>query len=209
MAMEVTLRGAFGALLLTACLAVNAWAGPTFDVTLNTTFLNGTPAVLVFDFIDGGPPSNSVTLSKLTSDGTQGSQSTSGDVTGTGPWTLNDSSLFNELLISFNPMGSSLEFSFTTPDIPPDPGSFPDEFSFFILNPDLSFLITTNEPTGSNALFEYNLGQGARGLTVFALDQQGVSILVTPTLTAAEPTSLGLLAMALTAALIAARRRSD
>lgn len=207
--MQVTVRGAIAAPFLTACLAVNTWAGPTFNVTVDTTFLIGTPAVLAFDFIDGGPPSNSVTLSTLGSDGTQGSQSTSGDVTGTGPWMLNDSSLFNELLVSFNPMGSLLSFSFSTTDNPPNVGSFPDAFSFFILNTDLSFLITTNEPTGSNALFEYNLGQGEGGLTVFAPDQQGVSILVTPTFTAAEPASLALLAIALTAALIGARRRSD
>ena len=207
--MQVPLRGAFGALLLTGCLTLDAWAGPTFEVTLDTTFLNGMPAVLAFDFTDGGTPSNSVTLSTLTSDGTQGSQSASGGVNGTGPWTFDDSSLLNELLVSFNPMGSLLSFSFSTTDHPPNPGPFPDAFSFFILNPDLSSLITTNDPTGANTLFQYNLGQGADGLSVFAPDQPGVSILVTPTFTAAEPASLALLVIALTAALIGVRRRSD
>ena len=28
----------------------------TIDVTIDTSFLNGVPAVLAFDFIDGGPP---------------------------------------------------------------------------------------------------------------------------------------------------------
>src|SRR5262249_32147641 len=159
--------------------------------------LNGVDAVLAFDFIDGGTPSNSLTLTPLTSDGTQDSTSMTGDVTGTGPWILNDSSLFNELLVSFNSMGSSLSFSFTTTDSPRDPASFPDAFSFFIVNTDLSPLITTNDPTGANALFQYSLGEGAIGLIIFVPDQAGVSVLVTPTLSAPEPGSLTLAAMAL------------
>jgi hypothetical protein len=209
MAVRVIVRGAIGAPILIACLAVNAWAGPTFNVTLDTSFLNGLPAVLAFDFLDGGTPSNSVTLSPLTSDGAQDSTSITGDVSGSGPWIFNDSSLFNELLVSFNPMGSFLSFSFTTTDNPPNPGPFPDAFSFFIVNTDLSTLITTDEPTGSNALFEYNLGEGANGLIVFTPDQTGISVLVTPVLSAPEPGSLALLTVALIATLVGGIRRSN
>jgi hypothetical protein len=206
---RVTPRGVVGAQFIIACLAVNAWAGPTFKVTLDTTFLSGLPAVLAFDFIDGGTPSNSLTLSPLTSDGIQGSISTTGDVSGTAPWIFSDNSLFNELLVSFAPMGSSLSFSFTTTDKPPDPGSFPDGFSFFILNTDLSTLITTDDPLGANSLLQYSLGDGANGLTVFAPDQTGLSIVVTPTFSAAEPGSLALVALAFLAGLVARMRRSD
>ena len=45
----------------------------TINVTINSTALNGVTAVLAFDFIDGGPPDNTVTLSALTSNGTQDS----------------------------------------------------------------------------------------------------------------------------------------
>jgi hypothetical protein len=180
----------------------------TFDVVVNTTSLNGLDATLAFDFLDGGSPSNTVILSTLTSDGTQGATSASGDVTGSGPWTFSDlgnTSIFNELLVDFTPMGTSLAFSFTTTDNPPDPGSSPDSFSFFVLTP----LITTDEPLGSNALFLFNLGQGAQGLTVYnpiLLPDQIFSIEVTPAPGAPEPGTLALLAAGFGAMLW--RRRS-
>src|SRR5881394_4053563 len=104
-----------------------------FNVTIDSTSLSGATAVLAFDFIDGGPPDNTVTLSALTSNGTQDSTSTTGNVTGTGPWTFSDAggSFFNELLVTFNPMGTSLLFSFTTTDNAPDAGSSPDAFSMY------------------------------------------------------------------------------
>src|SRR5690242_14414995 len=76
----------------------------TIDVTVDTSFLNGLPAVFAFDFIDGGPPDNTVTLSALTSDGTQVSASPTGNISGTGPWTFSDAggSAFNELLVAFD-----------------------------------------------------------------------------------------------------------
>src|SRR5258708_1451581 len=88
----------------------------TFDVAIDTTLLSGAPSVLAFDFINGGLPSNTVTLSNLTSNGTQVSAVSSGDVSGSGPWTFSDSAFFNELLVTFDPTGTALSFSFTTTD---------------------------------------------------------------------------------------------
>ena len=124
-------------------------------------------------------------------------------MTGSGPWTFSDAgpSFFNELQLPYNPMGSSLSFSFTTTDNPPDPGSVPDGFSFFIFETDvLTPLITSNGP--ADALFLDNIGQG---LSVYTPDQTGFSIQVTPAQSAPEPVSLALLAAGLVA--LSARRR--
>jgi hypothetical protein len=150
------------------------------DVTIDTTALQGDAAVLVFDFVDGGPPDNSVTLSALTSDGTQGALfSVSGNVTGTGPWTFSDAggSFFNELQVAFDAMGTSLSFQYTTTDNPPDASSFPDAFSMFVLDPSGTLaLITTDDPTGADALFLSDIGQGPQGLAVYTADQAGFSV---------------------------------
>ena len=185
----------------------------TFDVTINSSALFGNPAVLAFDFTDGGLPDNTVTLGTLTSDGTQTSTATDGNVSGTGPWIFSDVplSLFNELRVTFDPMGSAVTFSFTTTDNPPNGGSLPDAFSFFVLNPDPNavnpFLITTDDPTGANALFLYSIGQGTDGLSVFTPDQSGFSFTVAPAQAAPEPASLALVVAGF-AALSTRRRRN-
>ena len=96
-----------------AILTASSVLATTIDVTIGSTLLNGLPAVLAFDFIGGGPPDNTVTLSALVSDGILNSTSTTGNVTGSGPWNFSDAggSFFNELLVVFNPMGASLSFS--------------------------------------------------------------------------------------------------
>jgi hypothetical protein len=188
-------------LLATACSAafllftVSFVHATTINVTIDSTALDGVTAVLAFDFIDGGPPDNTVTLSALTSNGTQDSTLTTGNVTGTGPWTFSDSggSFFNELLVTFNPMGTSLSFSFTTTDNAPSPG-VPDAFSMFVLDSTATLpLITTDDPTGASALFLFDLGQGSEGLTVYNADQAGFSVSASSPTPAPEPGTLFLL----------------
>jgi hypothetical protein len=198
-------RGAAAAAFLLASVTVaNA---TTIDVTIDSSFLNGLPAVVTFDFIDGGSPDNSVTLSSLTSDGTLDSTSTTGKVSGSGPWTFSDAggSFFNELLVTFNPMGTSLSFSFTTTDNAPSPGPVPDAFSMFILDSTATTpVITTDDPTGANALFLFSIGQRATGINVFAPEQTGFSVNAAPVQTAPEPGSIALMLVG-AAALFASR----
>jgi hypothetical protein len=169
----------------------------TFNVVINSAGFSGSSATLAFDFIDGGPPSNTVTLSALTSNGTQGATSTSGSVSGNGPWTFSDASFFNELLVSFGPLGTSMSFSFTPSDNAPAGGSFPDAFSFFVLDSSATLpLVTTNAPGGSDALFEFDAigGLAQAGLSVYTPDQSGYSIRVSAPTGMPEPGSLALLA---------------
>lgn len=171
-----TAKTAIAALLFASCATAQA---TTIDVTIDSPSFSGVAAVLAFDFIDGGPPDNTVTLSSLTSDGTPDSTSTSGNVTGSGPWIFSDvgSSFFNELLVTFNPMGTSLSFSFTASDNSPA-GSVPDAFSMYVFDSSATLpLITTNDPTGANALFLFNIGQG--GTSVFRVDETGFAVTAT------------------------------
>ena len=212
--MQSRLRNLTYAGLLGLLLIVHAGAAisAVFNVTVDSTALSGSPGILVFDFIDGGPPDNSVILSAIVSDGTQGATSTTPDVTGTGPWQFTDAGgwFFYELQLPFNPIGSFFKYSFITTDNPPDPGSFPDSFSFFILDAGgVNPLIATDAPDGANTLFQFSLGQGEQGLVVYTPVpvQEGFSIAVIPQPSVVpEPGTLALFVVGIMA--LSARRHS-
>jgi len=182
------------AALASALLAGSPRVGATaYDVVIASPGFALSDATLAFDLVDGGTPSNTVTLSKITSNGTQVSTSTSGSVSGTGPWIFSDTSFVSELLVSFGPLGTSMSFSFSTTDNPPDGGSFPDAFEFFVLSADATdFLITTDEPLGSNALFIVDIAGDS--LHVYTPAESGYSIDVSVARAAPEPGSPALLA---------------
>ncbi len=144
---------------LVATLPTTSYAAPT-HVTVDTSALSGTTGSLAFDFLDGGTPANTVTLSDFTSDGTLGTSTPTGDVSGAlpGTVTLGDSEFFNEYLQGFT-FGGSLSFTFDTTGSPADPTSFPDAFSFFLLDSSGMPVPTTSDPTGANALLLYNVGE--------------------------------------------------
>lgn len=191
MQLKTAVTAAIASLLIGSSALVRA---TTVNVTIDSPFLTGQPAVLAFDFIDGSAPDNSVTLSPLTFDGTLKSTSITGNITGSGPWTFSDAggSAFNELQVAFDPMGTSLSFSFQTSDNPPA-GPLPDGFSLVVLDSSgILPLITTNDPTGANSLFLFSIGQGSAGLEVFTADQQGFVVSATPIQSLPEPSSMAL-----------------
>jgi hypothetical protein len=134
------------------------------QITVDTSSLSGL-GILAFDFIDGGPPFNSVTISGFASDGAPGDACVTHDFVTCDPApkltdgavTLDDTVFsFTEYRQSIT-FGNSFSFLFDTTGNPAEPGSQPDGFSLFLLDQDAIFsLVETADPTG--ALFVYAIG---------------------------------------------------
>ncbi len=171
-----TPRVVFRTLSFVVCSTVLAltgapvWASPV-SVTVNTAALSSTPAQLAFDFIDGGPPSNSITISGFATDGTLGSATLTGGASGAlpGTVTLTDSAFFNEYLTDFT-LGNTFSFQLDATNNAPASISLPDAFSLFVLNPTTGLpLINTTDPTGSGSLLTWNIDESTQGsLSVYA-----------------------------------------
>jgi hypothetical protein len=204
-----------------ASVASAARADVLYDVTLNTSALSGITGALTFDFIDGGPPDNSVSISIFTTDGTLGAPSSTGSVTGTVATGLGmtDASFFNEQQ-QLMTLGTSISFELDATTNLPAPGSLPDTFSLFLLDPTgTSSLVSTSDPTGADSLltFQINDTTNASGAVVGEMDVYGAgpSLPVTATLhvqtiTAApeiDGTSIGSALTVLIAGLIVLRSR--
>ena len=189
--------------------ASTAQAAP-IQIVIDTSSLNGVAANLAFDFIDGGTPTNSVTVSGFTSDGSLGSSSSSGSVSGVIPnaVTLSDTSFFSEYLQNIT-LGNSLTFSFDATAGVAELASFPDTFSFFLLNADgTASLVTSTDPTGSDSLVIFSIGN-TDPLTVYAAG--GITIDVDLVRGIPEPGTLilSIVALAVTlGALYMTRRRT-
>lgn len=162
-----------------------AHAAP-IGITIDTSALSGTASQLAFDLIDGGPPENTIIISNFSTDGTLGTASTIGDVTGALPGTLSlsDSSFFNEYLQDLM-IGSHISFVIEDSGNAPDFTSFPDGFSVFLLDPSTGLpLSSTSDPTGADSLFLLNIGISS-GLEIFQADNVSVTATTVP-----EPNSL-------------------
>ena len=129
-------------------------------VSIDAPSLNGTPAQLAFDFVDGGSPANTVSLSAFSTDAALGSNSITGAVTGSLSGTLSfaDTPFFSEYRQNLT-LGSHISFRIDDSGGAADAGSFPDGFSVFLLDPVTSLpLVTTSDPTGAHALLLVNIG---------------------------------------------------
>src|SRR5215470_2991920 len=129
-------------------------------VMVDTTALAGMTADLAFDLVNGGPPANTITISKFTTDGTLGASSAKGSVTGAFPASvvLSDASFFSEY-VQTETLGKTLSFVVDTTGLAPAGASLPDGFSFFLLDQGTGLpLFTTSHPTGANALLLLNIG---------------------------------------------------
>lgn len=165
-------------------LASIATAAP-ITITVDTSALSGTPAQLAFDLVDGGPPANSVTISGFGTSGTLGASSSTGDVVGNFPGSvvLSDTTFFNEYLQDIT-LGNTLSYTFDNSGLPADATSFPDGFSFFLLDPTTGqSLASTSDPTGANALFLLGIGTRS-GLAIYTGQNFSVSVQGVP-----EPSS--------------------
>lgn len=180
-------------LLLSVVLTISTAQAAPFPVTIGTSLLAGAQAILAFDFIEGGPPANTVSILNFSTDGTLGVASTMGDVSGTlpGQVTLGDTSFFNEYAQAIA-LGNVISFIVDASSNAPDSGSFPDAFSFFLLDPTTWLsLVTTSDPTGANALFLYSIGE-PNPLTIYDSPEVTVSVPSVP-----EPPTVLLMVTAL------------
>jgi len=172
-------------LLVIAFVSSSALASATpIMIQIDTTAIAGTSARLAFDFLDGGLPSNSVTVTGFVTNGTLGFSSAAGGVTGALPGTvvLTDSSFFNELLTGIT-LGTRLSFTFNATA---NAGVTPDEFSVFLLNTaGTASLFPTNDPTGADALLAFEITTGPGVLTLFSAPGGQAATTVVP-----EPRSL-------------------
>lgn len=190
--------------LTVLCLSQVAQAAP-ITISIGTTALQGTLAQLAFDFIDADGPSNSLTISGFTTDGTLGAASSTGGVSGAlpGTVTLTDTDFFNELLTSIV-LGTTLSFTF---DTTMNGGAPPDQFSVFLLDSAAAFpLFSTTDPTGADALLAFDI-DAVGTLSLFSAT--GGEVVVTqgaPPTSVPEPTTLSLV-VAGSAMLAAFRRR--
>jgi len=166
----------------------------SFEVTVDTSSLAGVDGQLAFDLIDGdGATNNSVLISDFVTDGTLGSASVLGGVSGSlpGSVTISDTDFFNELLQGIN-LGDLISF---TLDVTTNfAGGVPDSFSFFILDSTALISLVTTDLLG-NALFVIDIDGTATGaLSVASLTEPTLLVGVTAV---PEPSSILLLAVAL------------
>ena len=195
----------------------------TYDAVIISSGLSG-PAALAFDYIDGGPPDNTVVLNAPLGDWVPAPAPATpsdfpplaicADPTCPAPWTFTESvpmNSFYELQVPFSAIGTTLSFSFTTTDNAPEGGSFPDSFSFFMLDPDTGLpLFPTSDPSAALFLVSIQgIGPCGEGLCVYPPDPAilGFSMIVMPVTPAPEPGTLALLAAGF-GALFARRRLS-
>lgn len=176
------------------------------DVTIDTTPLAGVSGFLAFDLIGGSPfQLNTVTVTNFATTGTLGAASGSGDVTGSltaPPVVLTASAFFNEFLqpITFAGGLTTFRLAMTTNFS----GSFPDEFSFFLL--DSTFApFATSDPSGANALVVRDLMDS---VSTVSYTSDFASVRIEPVTSSAVPEpALGLPLTLICGVLLARARR--
>lgn len=214
MAATRILNRTIGSSLAAMLLALSAWpalAGP-WMVTVDTAPLQGQAGFLAFDYLAGDPATtNQVQLSAFASNAGLGAASSSGDVTGTlvpGPLRLGGGAqLFSEWLQGVNAFGNTISFVL---DLGADSAANrPDQFAFFLLDPD-QLPFATTDPTGAGALFYFDLtGAGTAPVTfTSAFASVNIQMINVGPPGVAEPgTGLLIVAACVTAILPVSRRR--
>jgi hypothetical protein len=167
-------------------LLVTTCAASTFDVTVNTSPINGQKGFVVFDFVGGSDvEKNTAIVQGFTSNSVLGAATPSGSVTGTlvpGPLSFTDADFLNEWFQTVT-FGSTMSFKLSVTDNF-TPGAIPDSFSFYLLNNN-EVPFTTTDPTGADALFALDINSGNPALQVYTSSFASVIVpTATPTVTA-------------------------
>lgn len=168
----------------------------TLEVTLDTSSIFGEQGSFIFDFIDGGSGvENSVTIFNSNSDGTGGLEQTSGNVTGTLDTSLvlgkDPNSILTELT-KFITFGNYITFTLDITENGPGLEGTPDSFSLFVVD-GAGDLAPTTDPTGSNALFIFNIdGSSTGNLSIYTLPNGAQPWQVTPVSAVPVPSAVWL-----------------
>ena len=179
------------ALLLVMLAAAARPASATLvDISIDTTSLAGTPAVLAFDLLQGDSVTNSVTIRNFASDGELGAATSSGGpVSGSlpGEVSIGDADFFNELLQEITLAGT---ISFRLAITENYAGPTPSGFSLFMLDPiSLLPLFETSDPTGAHALFAFDVTGTPFGQFGAFIPTGGGGAVLTATLATDDPTT--------------------
>ncbi|WP_186289532.1 NF038129 family PEP-CTERM protein [Methylomonas koyamae] len=182
------------------------------NVSIDTSTVFGESAIIYFDFISGG---NSIgNLSSITSfatDGILGATSVQGDVTGDLLSTValnTTSNFFNEFAQGIT-FGNHLSFNVNFTENAPDPLGTPDAFSIFAYDGLGNTLPITTDPTGSNALFLFNIDGSTNGnLNVYTLLDGSSPWQVTPLTSVPLPSAAWLLVSGLMGMGLGTKRNS-
>jgi hypothetical protein len=165
---------AMGVLVVGLTVASRPAAALTFQVSIDSSSLAGTPGKIAFDLTSPDPAQNSVTIFSLSTDATLGTpQTTGGQVTGglfqndpSGATMIPDVArgvggvdvpeFYTSLVLNLT-WGTRLSF---TLDVTQNatPGASPDLFALYLLDPSTGLpLYATGDPLGTSALFAVSI----------------------------------------------------
>ncbi len=205
------IRKYLGILACVASLAImpaQAVFGVVIDVSIDTSGWTGsTTATLAFDFFDGDfDYNNTATINDFSGGGSLGGAISDGEVTGTLPGTV----IMHDTNPAVTDVGSSLgqvitlggtiSFSLEITENFTLGGSWPDAFTFYLLDANYFSLVETEDPFGGDALFAVEIWETGAVVDVYGKPSGVVNEI---TWTAAphpgvpEPSSLWLLGIGL------------
>jgi hypothetical protein len=180
----------FAVAILSTLLGSPLYASLTYNVSIDTTPLNGLGGYIAID-LDGGIPlqDNVATITDFSSDAILGAVTPSGDVTGTltpGPLMLTADQSFNEWLQA-STFGDFITFVLNVTTAYTS-STTPDTFSFFLLD-STQTPFPTSDPSGADQIFEIDLTGGTTAPQVFTstASTPQFTATVTPVITTATP----------------------
>jgi len=204
-----TARGVTSIAALVLLLSA-AKSSADYQVTIDTSALAASSVSLAFDFIDGGPPSNSIRILNFSTDGTLGTITATGGVSGTLPSavTLTDSSFFNEYLQS-ETLGNKISFTVAATSNAPSNGAVPDTFSFFLLSTGNGLpVVNTTDPTGASSLITLQVDGSSSGTAEVYINSSSGPAVTWSVSAVPEPKSWAAFVLGLLSVMVFASRRT-